>query len=224
MTQKSRSRWIRTAVVLALAAAGAAVMALAQSATDRLHAAQERFLALYTAPPEAFRDPAYRAAVARAEDAYAAAWSVAIQSDDSAHYRRDGAAVLNDLRATPGEVDAQLTKETLCARSFHTRDERNVTESQKKRICAAYGQTSGCPGKGYEIDHLISIELGGSNDDRNLWPQPVDAPGTIGFHTKDKLENALHRKVCAGELPLADAQQCIAGDWYACGKRTGVLP
>jgi hypothetical protein len=26
----------------------------------------------------------------------------------------------------------------------------------------------------YELDHLIPLELGGSNDLRNLWPQPFE--------------------------------------------------
>jgi hypothetical protein len=141
-----------------------------------------------------------------------------------AAYRSDGAAVLNDLKATPGAADAALTKARLCSAGFRTGTVRNVTESQKKRICAEYSRRSGCPGNGYEIDHLISIELGGANSDANLWPQPVDAGGVIGFHTKDKVENALHREVCSGKLSLADAQKCIAVDWYACAEREGILP
>lgn len=141
-----------------------------------------------------------------------------------AHYRHHAAAVLNDLEATPGDVDVALTKAKLCDPSFHTATARSVTESQKKRICAAYDQKAGCPGSGYEIDHLISIELGGANTDANLWPQPVDAPGVIGFHTKDKVENALHRLVCSGGIALPAAQKCIAGDWYACAREEGILP
>lgn len=140
-----------------------------------------------------------------------------------AHYRYDGAAALNDLEQTPGDTDSELTKTKLCDPSFHTITARNVTQSQKKRICAAYGQTKACPGRGYEIDHLISIELGGANSDANLWPQPVDAAGLVGYHAKDKVENALHRAVCAGTINLPDAQACIARDWYACATKLGLL-
>jgi len=140
-------------------------------------------------------------------------------------YPADGRQlVLNDLKVTPGEADSQLTAKKLCAAGFHTASDRHVTESQKKRICAEYGRTEGCPGRGYEIDHLISIELGGSNSDANLWPQPVDGPNRIGFHAKDKVENALHRKVCAGEISLPAAQKCIAADWYSCAVKEGILP
>lgn len=36
-----------------------------------------------------------------------------------------------------------------------------------------------------------------------------------GFHEKDEVENWLHRQVCSGAMPLAEAQRRIAGDWHA---------
>jgi hypothetical protein len=139
-------------------------------------------------------------------------------------YAHDGAAVLPDPQITPGVADPALTKELLCSATFHTGAARNVPQSQKVRQCRAYGISQGCPGKAYELDHLISIELGGANADGNLWPQPVDAPGVIGYHTKDVVENRLHKLVCSGVLTLPDAQQCIARDWYACGQQWKILP
>jgi hypothetical protein len=133
-----------------------------------------------------------------------------------AHYRHHGRVALNDRQRTPGSVDPALTAEKLCDPKFHTGTVRNVTETEKRQVCAAYGVATGCPGAGFEIDHLISIELGGANDVRNLWPQPVDADGVEGFHTKDKLENHLHKMVCAGTMPLRQAQLCISRDWVAC--------
>ena len=70
----------------------------------------------------------------------------------------------------------------------------------------------------YEEDHLVPLELGGApRDPRNLWPQPHSATlpdGTaVGSGEKDDLEDALRRRVCAGEMELADAQRAIAGDW-----------
>jgi hypothetical protein len=62
------------------------------------------------------------------------------------------------------------------------------------------------------VDHLISLELGGSNDIKNLWPQPYyPRPGA---HEKDVLENWLHRQVCVGNITIERAQQAIAQDWY----------
>ena len=72
----------------------------------------------------------------------------------------------------------------------------------------------GKPGPGgatYEIDHLIPLELGGSNDISNLWPQSYVAPW--GAHIKDELENRLHKLVCAGTITLPEAQNAITSNW-----------
>lgn len=53
--------------------------------------------------------------------------------------------------------------------------------------------------------------------EENLWPQPIKQA-----RVKDKLENTLHRKVCAGSMTLTAAQHCINSDWYQCGKRIGL--
>lgn len=65
-----------------------------------------------------------------------------------------------------------------------------------------------------EEDHLISLEIGGHpTDPKNLWPQHWSPPW--GAHDKDRLENALHRDVCAGRETLAQAQHEIATNWIA---------
>ena len=45
-------------------------------------------------------------------------------------------------------------------------------------------------GRTIEIDHLIPLELGGSNDIANLFPEP--GFGTASYRVKDQLENRLH--------------------------------
>jgi hypothetical protein len=130
---------------------------------------------------------------------------------------------LPDHVKTPGVVDPALTKDKLCDPTFRTGTVRNVTQRMKVNACLAYGYTVGCPGKGFEIDHLISIELGGSNDPLNLWPQPADASGVIGYHTKDVVENRAHRAVCSGKITLEDAQKGIAGNWYQFGLDNGFI-
>jgi hypothetical protein len=72
----------------------------------------------------------------------------------------------------------------------------------------------------YQEDHLVPLELGGApRDPANLWPEPnyvVLPDGTeVGSGAKDGLEDALHRRVCAGTMQLGDAQRLIAGDWIA---------
>jgi hypothetical protein len=138
-------------------------------------------------------------------------------------YGHHGKAVLPNHSVTPGSTDARLTKDRLCSKSFHTKDERSVTLEQKRLVCRMYGINSGCPGRGYEIDHLISIELGGSESELNLWPEPVDGPSVIGFHAKDLVENRAHAAVCSGRISLTEAQKGIAGDWYGWAKRKGLI-
>jgi DNA-binding response OmpR family regulator len=141
-----------------------------------------------------------------------------------AYYEHHGSAVLQDSKVTPGAVDPQLTKAKLCDPAFHTGTVRNVTHAMKVQACEAYGQNKAwCPGKRYEIDHLISIELGGANDPSNLWPEPVDAPGVIGYHSKDVVENRAHRAVCSGQITLKQAQDGISTDWYKFGLANGFI-
>ena len=63
----------------------------------------------------------------------------------------------------------------------------------------------------YEVDHLISIELGGSNDVTNLWPQSYST--VWNAHVKDQLENELHREVCHNRISLLTAQTEIRTNW-----------
>lgn len=124
---------------------------------------------------------------------------------------------LPDSRLTPGQVNPLATADSLCTKTFTTRDERHVTEKQKREVFVAYGIVN--PAKGeYEIDHLISLELGGSNDNSNLWPQSyISLPWNA--HKKDVLENLLHRLVCNHTITLATAQHEISTDWIAAYKK-----
>ena len=51
----------------------------------------------------------------------------------------------------------------------YTKTVRDVPQPLKEQVYRSYGVTSRQPGE-YEIDHLVSLELGGSNSARNLWP------------------------------------------------------
>ncbi len=117
---------------------------------------------------------------------------------------------LPDPGCTPGAIlETNLTK--ICA-SGYAGSVRNVTTSEKDQVYASYGITSHAPGQ-YEVDHLVSLELGGSNEIANLWPEP--ASPTPGFHQKDQVENYLHDQVCSGKMTLLAAQTAIATNWIA---------
>jgi hypothetical protein len=62
-----------------------------------------------------------------------------------------------------------------------------------------------------EIDHIDSLELGGSNDIANLYPKPGSGPAN--YHAKDKLETKPHDLVCAGSMTLHAAQVGISRNW-----------
>ncbi len=116
---------------------------------------------------------------------------------------------LPDPECTPGAVFGGLSLPTLCAPGY-SKSVRSVSASLKEQVFVEYGITSHASGE-YEVDHLISLELGGSNDIANLWPEPAEP--TLGFHQKDIVENFLHSQVCDKAVSLGEAQKVIATDW-----------
>src|SRR5262249_55036104 len=123
--------------------------------------------------------------------------------------------IVPDPTKTPGDV-LEVTKSDICVPGY-SKKVRNVPESVKKQAYAENGITSHQP-KEYEVDHLISLELGGSNSLKNLWPQSyVTSP--YNAHVKDKLENKLHQMVCKGEIDLKAAQHAIATDWIGAYRK-----
>jgi hypothetical protein len=115
-----------------------------------------------------------------------------------------------DRRCSPGAYSSGLRKRVICSSSFRTGPIRNVPEAEKFAVEAEYGMAPRHYGRTLEIDHIVSLELGGSNDIANLFPER--APG---YHAKDQLENELHDRVCAGTMRLRDVQRRIATDWQA---------
>src|SRR5262249_44533927 len=94
---------------------------------------------------------------------------------------------------------------------------RHVSGKAKALVYAEYGIVSHQPGE-YEVDHLISLELGGSHDIKNLWPESYWTE-PWNAHVKDKLEDRLHNLVCSGRMRIEDAQQEIARDWISAYHR-----
>lgn len=114
-----------------------------------------------------------------------------------------------DPHLTPGMTITQDA--SVVCRPGYAKSVRNVTESEKRRVYAEYRIVPRHRGE-FEIDHLVSLELGGSNDIKNLWPQSYETP-VWNAHVKDKLEDKLHAMVCHGALTLPEAQRAIATDW-----------
>ena len=116
-----------------------------------------------------------------------------------------------DPKLTPGVVDSNATLKKVCT-SRYTAQVRDVTSKEKKQVFAEYGIDP--KSDHFEIDHLISLELGGSNALGNLWPQSYTTT-PYNAHMKDHLEDTLHAMVCKEEISLEDAQKAISTDWIA---------
>ncbi len=117
-----------------------------------------------------------------------------------------------DHACSPGAIFLEAGTSTICIKGY-TQKVRNVSASLKKKVYIEYGIEYPQPTGSYEADHLIPLELGGSNDIANLFPEAKDP--NPGFKEKDLVENYLHNKVCAGNLDLSAAQKQIANDWLA---------
>jgi hypothetical protein len=116
---------------------------------------------------------------------------------------------------TPGAT-MEVSRDDVCTPGY-TKKVRDVPASIKRRVFAEYGIVHPPP-RAYEVDHLISLELGGSNSVRNLWPEPYSGI-EWNAHVKDALEDRLHSMVCKGEIEMSAAQDAIATDWIAAYKR-----
>jgi hypothetical protein len=120
-----------------------------------------------------------------------------------------------DKTLTPGATLA-VTAQDVCAPGYGRRV-RDVPREVKRTVYASYGISERAPGE-YEVDHLISLGIGGSNSTRNLWPQ-ANWTSPWNARVKDALENRLHRDVCAGRVDLQTAQHDMATDWIAAYQR-----
>ena len=110
---------------------------------------------------------------------------------------------------TPGAIDHSATVRKICVPGY-SKSVRNVSKKTKDEVFQKYGID---PNQDqYEVDHLISLELGGSNDIKNLWPESYTTT-PFNAHKKDVLENKLHKMVCSKEITLEQAQKEISTDW-----------
>lgn len=88
-----------------------------------------------------------------------------------------------------------------------------IPMSVRQAVFHEYGMDRSQP-REFEVDHLITPELGGTDDIRNLWPEPY-ATTEWNAHVKDELEDHLRQLVCDGKLDLPTAQRDIATNWIS---------
>ena len=152
--------------------------------------------------------------------AYACALVLLIASG-FAVFRHSTAARLNEgLRLLPDPgITPGATREVALADLCSTDDEvvRNVPSSLQQKIFQEYG-IRGVPAAEFEVDYLITPGLGGSDDVRNLWPEPHS--NTVwNSYVKDQLEDRLHHLVCERKISLNEAQREIALNWIEAYKK-----
>ena len=120
-----------------------------------------------------------------------------------------------DLRLTPGAT-VPVTKNEVCGQAVAGAS-TVVPASLRRKVFELYEVTPPQP-DAYEVDYLITPELGGATDIRNLWPEPYG--NTVwNARVKDQLEERLHRMVCRGDVDLATAQHDISTDWIAAYRK-----
>lgn len=116
----------------------------------------------------------------------------------------------NLLPKVPGDV---LTNNlTIICVSGYSATVRDVPQSLRlevfKRDNVIYPQQTGTT----ELDHLVPLCGGGSNNINNLWVEFAEP--RPGFHEKDILESCMCKLICNGSIDINRAQERIANDWY----------
>lgn len=119
--------------------------------------------------------------------------------------------IVPNASLTPGMIDPNATVEKICTPGY-SETVRNVPLHVKREVFVEY-QIDPMSDQ-FEVDHLISLSLGGSNDIKNLWPQSYSTK-PLNAYKKDGLEHRLHALVCSGHLDLKTAQISIAKDWIS---------
>ncbi|HWE81164.1 MAG TPA: DUF3761 domain-containing protein [Gaiellaceae bacterium] len=116
-----------------------------------------------------------------------------------------------DRACSPGAYATRLTKAVICSPSFTTSSVRDVSEAEKHAVEREYGMEVRSYGSTLEIDHIVPLELGGSNAIANLFPEKAAA--RPGYHVKDRLEDRLASLVCGGSMSIDAARRGIAANW-----------
>jgi Putative zinc-finger len=117
---------------------------------------------------------------------------------------------------TPGAVRT-VSASDVCGARTEKNEVRAIPASVREEVFREYGMSAARP-QNFEVDFLITPELGGSSDIRNLWPEPYRAP-VWNAHVKDQLEDRLRNMVCNGEIDLSTAQRDISTDWIVAYKK-----
>jgi anti-sigma factor RsiW len=117
---------------------------------------------------------------------------------------------------TPGDTVFVAAKD-VCTPDFPTEKQMVIPASLQQRVFAQYGISNPEP-HAFEVDYLITPDLGGASSEHNLWPEPYHNI-VWNARVKDELEVHLKNLVCSGKLDIATAQHDLANNWIAAYKK-----
>jgi hypothetical protein len=133
---------------------------------------------------------------------------------------------LPDPACTPGATNPDVTQatigSTICVSGWTAtvRPSTSYTNKLKVQGITDYGY-SDTSLSSYEEDHFLPLEVGGApKDPKNLWPEPHS--GTKNAYSKDSVENAVKKAICAGEATLVAAQHALLTDWTTAESVLGI--
>ena len=113
---------------------------------------------------------------------------------------------------TPGAIMSSDLA-TLCDKNYSDLIiELKPSQNTINKVFDRYKLSSEQPEGAFEIDALVPLEIGGSNEIRNLWPQPKEP--RPGYIEKNVIEKYLHEQVCDGKIDLEEAQAKMANSWF----------
>lgn len=99
------------------------------------------------------------------------------------------------------------TNKSIICVSGYTVTVRNVPTRIRKHILIQYGLNETNHGD-VEIDHWYPLELGGDNNETNLWVEYAPY-----YHWKDTVENLVHDKMCNSNMTV-DTATGLMWIWY----------
>jgi len=122
-------------------------------------------------------------------------------------------------------INPNVTLQQACQHGFSaSTDEdgekvRDVASADHKDVYRAAGVVEGSNpdhcinghGSPYEVDHRISLMIGGTNHRSNLVLQEYCGP--YNAHMKDKLELYVRKQICTGKVTLQEGQAMLYLDW-----------
>jgi hypothetical protein len=113
---------------------------------------------------------------------------------------------LPDHACSPGAVYTDVSQAALCTPAYAAAIS-NRPFTHGTRVFREYAIPRSQQGR-YTLDHHVPLDLGGSNDISNIWPE-----ATFLRSQKQRLDRKLHRLVCTNQTTLDTAQRAIAANW-----------